>query len=91
MLGQRTQKSSGASTIARLCEILVETEKHETYHLVDRLICLILTLSVSTATTEMAFSAMMICKNRLRNRILDDFLADSLVVHIEKDIVEMFG
>ncbi|PWA64560.1 hypothetical protein CTI12_AA343760 [Artemisia annua] len=40
--------------------------------------------------TERGFSAMKICKNRLRNRMSDKFLADSLVVHIEKDIAEMF-
>ncbi|GJQ92021.1 hypothetical protein Tco_0003160 [Tanacetum coccineum] len=51
----KNSKISGTSTIARLCEILVETEKLETYHLVDTLVCLILTLPVSTATTERGF------------------------------------
>ncbi|GJS31684.1 zinc finger MYM-type protein 1-like protein [Tanacetum coccineum] len=67
---------------------LVKTQKRETYYLFDRLIRLILTLPVSTATTERAFSAMKVCKNRLRNKMSDDFLADSLVVYIEKEIAE---
>ena len=48
---------------------------------IDRLICLVLTLPVSTATTERAFSAMKLLKTRLRNKMKDDFferLHDSL-------------
>ncbi|PWA66965.1 Chloramphenicol acetyltransferase-like domain-containing protein [Artemisia annua] len=62
--------------------------KRKTYYLFDRLIRLILTLPVSTATTERAFSAMKVCKNRLCNKMSDDFLADSLLVYIEKEIAE---
>jgi hypothetical protein len=40
------------SSIADLCQGLVETEKSIIYPLVDRLIQLILTLPVSTITTE---------------------------------------
>jgi hypothetical protein len=54
------------------------------------LIWLILTLPVSTATTERAFSAMKIVKIRLRNRMEDDFLANYLIVHIVKEIAERF-
>ena len=53
------------STIANLCRGLVETGKSEAYPLVDRLIRLILTLPVSTATTERAFSSMKVLKTRL--------------------------
>ncbi|KAK2424735.1 zinc finger MYM-type protein [Trifolium repens] len=55
------------------------------------LIRLILTLPVSTATTERAFSAMGVVKTRLRNKMDDDFLANSLVVYIEKDIAIQFS
>ncbi|XP_071718677.1 uncharacterized protein [Rutidosis leptorrhynchoides] len=78
------------STIAQLCTSLAKTHNCEPYYLIDRLIRLILTLSVSTATTERGFSAMKIIKNRLRNKMSDDFLASSLVVYIEKDIAERF-
>ena len=58
--------------------------------MVDRLIRLVLILPVSTATTERAFSAMKHVKIRLRNRMEDDFLADNLVVYIEKEIAKNF-
>jgi hypothetical protein len=49
-----------------------------------------LTLPISTATTERAFSAMKIVKTRLRNWMDDDFLANYLIVYIVKEIVERF-
>jgi hypothetical protein len=69
---------------------LVEIEKSTIYSLVDSLIRLLLTLPVSTATTERAFSAMKIVKTRLRNRMEDDFLANYLIVYIKKEIAERF-
>jgi hypothetical protein len=60
------------------------------YPLVDRLIRLILTLPISIATTERAFSAMKIVKTRFRNRMEDDFHANYLIVYIVKEIVERF-
>jgi hypothetical protein len=69
---------------------LVETEKSTIYSLVDSLIRLILTLLVSTTTTERAFSAIKIVKTRLCNRMEDDFLVNYLIVYIEKEIVERF-
>jgi hypothetical protein len=38
--------------------------------------------------TERAFSAMKTVKTRLRNRMDDDFLANYLIVYIEKEIAE---
>jgi hypothetical protein len=78
------------SSIAELCQGLAKTEKSKTYYLIDRLIRLILTLPVSTATTERAFSAMKIVKTRLCNKMEDDFLANSLVLYIEREIAEIF-
>ena len=45
------------STISELCRGLVETNKSQHYHLIDKLNHLVLTLPVSTATTERVFSA----------------------------------
>ena len=45
---------------------------------------LALTLPVATATVEIAFSAMKIVKNRLRSRMNDQWMNDSLIVYIEK-------
>jgi hypothetical protein len=83
-------KLKNISSIADLCQGLVETEKSTIYLLIDRLIRLILTLPVSTTTTERAFSAMKIVKIRLRNRMEDDFLTNYLIVYIEQEIAERF-
>ena len=49
-----------------------------------------LTLPVSTATTERVFSTMKLLKTRLRNRMEDEFLADNMIVYIEKEIARNF-
>jgi hypothetical protein len=70
---------------------LIKTGKSETYYLIDRLISLVLTLPVSTVITERTFLAMKIVKTRLRNKMEDEFLADNLVVYIERKISESFN
>ncbi|XP_027188707.1 uncharacterized protein [Cicer arietinum] len=75
------------STIQELCSCLVATEKTQNFYLIDRLLRLIMTLPVSTATTERSFSAMKIIKSRLRNKMKADFLADSMTIYIEREIV----
>ena len=47
---------------------------------------LALILPVATATVERAFLAMNIIKNRLHNRIGDQWINDCLVTYIEKNI-----
>ena len=79
------------SSISELCQWLVKTRKSLFYPYNYRLITLVLTLPVSTATTERAFSAMNIIKNRLRNKMEDDFLMDSMILYIEKEIAAKFG
>ncbi|XP_015964563.1 uncharacterized protein LOC107488347 [Arachis duranensis] len=78
-------------TLYELCPRLKETGKSRTYHLVDRLIRNVLTLPVSTATTERAFSAMKIVKTRLQSKMAHEFLADNLVIYIEKEIAATFS
>ena len=58
--------------------------------MIDKLIRLVLTLPISTATTERAFSAMKLLKTRLRNRMEDEFLVDNMIVNIEKEIAGNF-
>ena len=53
---------------------LVETRRHIAYLLVCLLLELSLILLVEPATTERAFSAMNIVKNRMRNRMRDEWL-----------------
>jgi hypothetical protein len=55
--------------------------------MVDRLLRLVLTLPVSTATTEKWFSAMKLAKTRLRCTMGDGLLRDCLVIYIEKELV----
>ncbi|XP_025631210.1 uncharacterized protein [Arachis hypogaea] len=68
----------GIGTLSELCNKLQEMEKSRTYHMVDRLIRLVLTLPVSTATTERAFSAMKIVKTRLRSYIAKEDAASNI-------------
>ena len=62
----------------RRIDFFFEKKIKNIYPLVDRLIRFILTLPVSTATTERAFSAMKIVKISLHNRIENDFLTSYL-------------
>ena len=57
-------KLQNLSIIFELCKGLAETEMSKVYFLVDKLICFLLTLPVSTATIEIAFSAMKIVKTK---------------------------
>ena len=72
-------------SISTLYRRLVETCLAEDFYLISRLIRLVLTLSVSTSTTERAFSSMKFIKNRLRNKIENKFLTDCMTIYIEKD------
>lgn len=75
------------STLAELSELLAKTGRSKVYVMLTRLIHLILTLPVSTATTERAFSGMKLVKTALRNKMGDELLEDSLMLYIEKDFV----
>ena len=79
------------STLNELSQWLVKTRKSSIYHLVHRLIVLVLTLPVSTATSEPSFSAMKLIKTRLRNKIEDDFLSNSSILYIEREIALKFS
>ena len=64
---------------------MVEMKKDVSYPLVYALVTLALILPVATATVKIAFSVMNIIKNRLHNRIGDQWMNDYLVTYIEKD------
>ncbi|XP_042415441.1 uncharacterized protein LOC122004654 [Zingiber officinale] len=68
------------------CQKLVGTEKHLVFPLVYRMIELALVLPVATASVERVFSAMKTVKTDLRNKMGDEWMNDSLVIYIEKDI-----
>lgn len=87
----RDEELKNVSTLTELCRCLVETGRHSIYNLIDRLLRLLVTLPVSTATAERAFSSLKIIKTRLRNKMEDDFLANNLLVHIEGEIADKYS
>lgn len=76
------------SSLSDLCQWLVRIRKSSIYPLVYRIIVLVLTLPVSTTTIERFFLVMRIVKTRLRNKMNDDFLTDTLITYIERDIAK---
>ncbi|KAI5655138.1 hypothetical protein M9H77_32325 [Catharanthus roseus] len=72
--------------IGDLGKKMVETNSHQFFTLVYRLIELALILPVVSATVERSYSAMKMIKNYLRNRMRDEFLNDSLVCYVEQEI-----
>ena len=80
-----------SSTLADLTVALHKTGKASVYPMADRLLRLVITLPVSTATAERAFSAMKIIKTRLRSEMGDDFLRPYMVVYIGKEIAAKFN
>ncbi|KAI9200401.1 hypothetical protein LWI28_007195 [Acer negundo] len=75
-------KFQNLASLSELCQCLAETKRSEHYTLIDKLIRLVLTLSVSITTTEQAFSAMKLVKTPLRNKMDGDFLTDCMVIYI---------
>ncbi|KAH9742750.1 TTF-type domain-containing protein [Citrus sinensis] len=65
-------------------QTMVKTKKDKVYLLVYQLVTLALILPVVTATVERVFSAINFVKNRLRNRMSDQWLNNNLVVYIKK-------
>ncbi|XP_059669396.1 uncharacterized protein LOC132314568 [Cornus florida] len=76
----------GLKGIGDLAKKMVETKRDKVHSLVYLLVTLALILPVATASVERAFSAMNIVKNRLRNKMGDEWMSDSLIVYIEKEI-----
>ena len=76
------------STIFELYRGLVKINKSQHYHLIDKLIRLILTLSIFIATIKRAFSAIKNVKIVFRNKIKDEFLAYFMMIYIERELVE---
>ena len=81
-----TEEFSALKGIGQLTKKKVEMKKNVSYLLVYTLVTFALILLVAIATVERAFSAINIIKNRLCNRIGDQWMNDCLVTYIEKDI-----
>ena len=74
--------------IGSLSVKVVQIKRSIVYPLVYLFVKLALTLPFTTASVERAFSAMKIVKNRLRNRMGDQFLNDYLISYFEKDVFD---
>ncbi|KAI5351536.1 hypothetical protein L3X38_004427 [Prunus dulcis] len=83
---QSVTEFSSLNGITDLAEKLVNTGRSRIYNYVYLLLTLALVLPVATASVERAFSAMNIVKTPLRNKMGNQWLSDSLVVYIEKDV-----
>ncbi|ESQ50881.1 hypothetical protein EUTSA_v10022584mg [Eutrema salsugineum] len=82
------KRFSNLKSLGDFSRLMVETQKHLAHPLVYRLLKLVLTLPVATATVERCFSAMKFVKTTSRNGIRDQFLSDCLVCFIEKELFE---
>ncbi|XP_034203535.1 zinc finger MYM-type protein 1-like [Prunus dulcis] len=74
--------------IGDLAKKMVEIRMHRAFNYVYLLITLALVLPVATASVERAFSVMNIIKGPLRNKMGDQWLSDSLLVYVEKDVFD---
>ncbi|CAN1294727.1 Zinc finger MYM-type protein 1 [Linum perenne] len=72
-------------SLAKLLEKLVETGMDLHYTMISRLMCLVLTLPVSTATTERSFLAMKFVKTDICSKMSDGFLEDCLTIFFERE------
>ena len=77
------------TSLSELCRRFVEIIKSQHYLLIDRLISLVLTLPVSTATIERAFLAMKLIKTSLRSKMENEFFSDCMVIYIEREITDL--
>ncbi|KAK4281841.1 hypothetical protein QN277_013289 [Acacia crassicarpa] len=75
-------------TISDLALKMVEKGKDIVYPLVYLLIKLALVLPVATASVEWVFSAMTIVKDKLRNRMSDDWFNSCMLTYVERDIFD---
>jgi hypothetical protein len=87
-MASKDKELKNISNLINLCRCLVETKRHNIYNLIERLLRLLITLPISTASAERALFSMKIIKTRLRNKMEDEYLANNLLVHIEGDLLE---
>ena len=82
---QQNERFVNIGSVSDLAKVMVETNMHEFFPLIYRLVKLTLILPVATATVERCFSAMKLVKSDLRNRISDGFLNDCLICAFDRE------
>jgi hypothetical protein len=75
------------ATIFELGKLMVDTNKNLSFHLVHRLLTLVLVLPIAMAV-EMCFSVVKIVKADLRNRIGDGFMNDCVICFVEQEFLD---
>jgi hypothetical protein len=79
------ERFANVRSLAELSIKLVEHDKIGRHEVVYELLKLVLVLPVATASVERVFSVMNYVKNKLRNKIGDQYLNDCLVTFIERE------
>jgi len=79
------ERFNNVKTLAELSVKLVETNKYDRHQIVYKLLKLVIVLPVATASVERVFSVMNYVKNKLRNKLGDQYLNDCLVTFIERE------
>ena len=74
------------ASLAVMIKGLVKLGKISIYPMVVRLLRLVVTLPVSTATVERVFSAVRLCKTRTQNKMGDDYLRSYMIIYVEKEL-----
>ncbi|XP_062180368.1 uncharacterized protein LOC133884819 [Phragmites australis] len=82
---RRDERFRAVKNLVELSIMLVETKKNLNYDIVYKLLKLVLLLPVATASVERVFSLMNYVKNKLRNRMGDQYLNDCLVTFLERE------
>lgn len=81
---RRDENFKNLRSLAELSMMLVKTDKILRYDIVYKLLKLVLVLPVATAGVERIFSSMNFVKNKLRNKMGQNFLNGCLVTFIER-------
>jgi hAT family C-terminal dimerisation region len=64
---------------------MIHTQQNLQFPEAFRLLKLTLVLPIATSSVERAFSAMTFIKNKLRNKMCDQWMNDCLLTYIEKE------
>jgi hypothetical protein len=72
--------------LGHLATKMVKTDRHICFSLVYRLVELALILPLATTTVERAFSTMNIIKTERRNKMSDEWMNNSMLSYIERDM-----
>ena len=82
---RRDERFRKVKNLAELSIVLVQSKKNLHYKIVYKLLKLVLILPVANASVERIFSSMKYVKNKLRNRMGEQYLNDCLVTFLERE------